>query len=118
MLKGLLELAHAAQTAPLPSCSCAKGLAVGVECLASALRGAAAAPGGERGGSSGASTSTSSQAAAAGTAGSAGGAPVSSDALAAAYHSVAADAGGDGGLAPHDAHALRMVLLRSAARGG
>jgi hypothetical protein len=38
MFKGLLELAHGALSAPVPACSCAKGLAVGVVALTSTLR--------------------------------------------------------------------------------
>lgn len=104
MLKGLIELAHAAQTAPLPSCSCAKGLAVGVECLASAL----ARSGGE-GGSGGATVADrAAQARIPSTSGPAG--PTREEELSlAAYHSVEPSEA----MPAHDAHALRMVLLRN-----
>lgn len=135
MLRALLDLARGAQTAPVPTCSCAKGLAVGVECLQAALRGkgfaftapaggaaqaaAAHSRGGQRlgawpqrvegrgagGGGSGVAAATGGSPGDADTAGVA-----STEQLAAAFHSVDplhCD------LPAHDAHALRNIMLRS-----
>jgi hypothetical protein len=119
MLRGLLDLARGAQTAPVPSCSCAKGLAVGMVCLQSALRGegfalpaagAAAAPaaapaaqppprsGG--GGRAAAAAAPQQQRADAGV----------ESAAAAAFHSLDPLRSG---LAAHDLHALRSAMLHA-----
>jgi hypothetical protein len=128
MLKGLLELAHGAQTAPAAACSCAKGLAMGVQALASALRGdaqglAAAVSG--RGGAAGANPGV----AAARTtcpwpAGAAACSPEQQGRVAGpAAHEPAPRVAFlsvnpiDCGLPAHDAHALRMMLMRSQSGG-
>jgi hypothetical protein len=121
MFKGLLELAHGALSAPVPACSCAKGLAVGVRELASALRPGA---GGEAGGASGGGSSGAAAAAPAAwprpvkaAAARAGAAASSSPAapaparppLAAAFHGLDMDSG----LPAHEVHALRTLMLHA-----
>ncbi|KAI8465719.1 MAG: hypothetical protein J3K34DRAFT_525141 [Monoraphidium minutum] len=98
MLRGLLELAHGAQTAPVPACSCAKGLAVGVACLQSALRGASGR---------GAAQRRPGTALGSGSGSGGGGGGGGGRALSAAFHSVDTLSSG---MAAHDAHALRMEL--------
>jgi hypothetical protein len=140
MLRGLLELAHGAQKAPVPACSCAKGLAVGVTCLADALsggglgaivNGTSSSTTNTTTSSSGAASSLTAQGPSASTADgwrtAAARAPArphqqqrqktatTTDAgnakVAAAFHSV----GFDCDLPAHDAHALRSIMLRNAA---
>ncbi|KIZ02711.1 hypothetical protein MNEG_5252 [Monoraphidium neglectum] len=128
MLKGLLDLAHGAQTAPAAACSCAKGLAVGVQCLQSALRGEgfaaaaatppvaapqgrfAAAGGGSREPIKAGGHSAGRNGRVREGGGGASTSVSSSQQLAASFYSVdplSSD------LPAHDAHALRNILLHS-----
>lgn len=129
MLRGLLDLAHGAQKAPVPACSCAKGLAVGLQLLASSL----SEPGGGPNASGGARDTARGPGGAAAhslpapamwrpawaarspggaSSSGSGGGPAQAQTPSALYNSVDLDSG----LPAHDAHALRMVLLRSAAQ--
>mgnify|MGYP001811135715 CR=1 FL=1 len=132
MLRGLMDLARGAQTAPVPACSCAKGLAVGVECLQSALRGegfaavaslgpssAAVGRGSQpqatapisRGGTATAAVGMGTMSGQRGSGDSSSSPSAGSQQrLAAAFHSVDLV---HSDLPAHDAHALRNILLRS-----
>jgi hypothetical protein len=101
MLRGLLDLARGAQTSPVPACSCAKGLAIGVETLSSVLRGC-----GGSGADAAVGSSTAPPSAPTATAAAAPAPAPSAAEAAAAFHSAQVD-----GLPPHDAHALRTVLM-------